>query len=365
MPPRDLRRTVEAIVWRHANGAKWRAIPAELGPWWRAGPLFIRLFRLRGGGGVVGAGSSSAWRSSTGPRSGRTPRPRVRPKKGDLARTGPARGARPLARRLRHQGVRDRRRAGARGRLRAGPGPSARAAGGARAPRPAPPRAAVGRRRSRLQLARLPRAGPGQRRTARDPDQGERGGRGLPRLHLRQPQPRRTSLGPAQGMARGRDPVREDRDQLPRRPPPRRHDGLAQALTGPRADCAAIGGPGAAVGGWDRFDPDRRRAMPRADSTDLRERALAACEAGGGRQSEVARRYRVGERTLSGWLKLAREEGRRHPKPRRGGRAPLGGEREALAALVRSGTTPPWPSTPTGSPSAPGSGAAPRPCAGR
>src|SRR3954454_10512965 len=74
--------------------------------------------------------------------------------------------------------------------------------------------------------------------------------------------------------------------------------------------------------------------MPRAYSTDLRERSLAAYEAGEGRQSEIARAYRIGERTLSGWLKLAREEGRRSPKPRRGGRAPLGGEREALAGLV-------------------------------
>ena len=74
--------------------------------------------------------------------------------------------------------------------------------------------------------------------------------------------------------------------------------------------------------------------MPRAYSTDLRERALDAYEGGEGSQSEVARRYRVGERTLSGWLKLVREEGRRSPKPRRGGRAPLGGEREALAGLV-------------------------------
>src|SRR3954462_12634484 len=74
--------------------------------------------------------------------------------------------------------------------------------------------------------------------------------------------------------------------------------------------------------------------MPRAYSTDLRERALAAYEAGGGRQSEIARLYRIGERTLSGWLELAREEGRRSPEPRRGGRAPLGGEREALAGLV-------------------------------
>jgi transposase len=74
--------------------------------------------------------------------------------------------------------------------------------------------------------------------------------------------------------------------------------------------------------------------MPRAYSTDLRERVLAAYEGGEGSQSEVAWRYRVGERTLSGWLKLAREDGRRHPKPRRGGRAPLGGERETLAGLV-------------------------------
>ena len=46
--------------------------------------------------------------------------------------------------------------------------------------------------------------------------------------------------------------------------------------------------------------------MPRAYSSDLRERALAAYEAGEGRQSEVARAYRIGERTLSGWLKVAR-----------------------------------------------------------
>src|SRR5947209_8165492 len=45
-PPRDLRRTVEAIVWRHENGARWRAVPAELGPWWRAAQLFIRWAKL-------------------------------------------------------------------------------------------------------------------------------------------------------------------------------------------------------------------------------------------------------------------------------------------------------------------------------
>src|SRR5215207_4601968 len=45
-PPRDLRRTLSAIVWRHQNGAKWRAIPADMGPWSRAAQTFIRWARL-------------------------------------------------------------------------------------------------------------------------------------------------------------------------------------------------------------------------------------------------------------------------------------------------------------------------------
>jgi transposase len=36
VPPKELRRTVSAILWRHQNGANWRSIPAELGPWWMA-----------------------------------------------------------------------------------------------------------------------------------------------------------------------------------------------------------------------------------------------------------------------------------------------------------------------------------------
>ena len=38
----NLRQTIEAILWRHQNGAKWRAIPGELGPWWKAAQTFIR-----------------------------------------------------------------------------------------------------------------------------------------------------------------------------------------------------------------------------------------------------------------------------------------------------------------------------------
>ena len=42
----NLRRTFEAIVWRMQNGAKWRAIPAELGPWWMAAQTFLRWSKL-------------------------------------------------------------------------------------------------------------------------------------------------------------------------------------------------------------------------------------------------------------------------------------------------------------------------------
>src|ERR1043165_2988999 len=45
-PPQDLRRTISAILWRHQNGAKWRAIPADLGPWSRAAQTFLRWARL-------------------------------------------------------------------------------------------------------------------------------------------------------------------------------------------------------------------------------------------------------------------------------------------------------------------------------
>jgi transposase len=46
VPPRHLRRTISAIIWRHDNGAKWRALPTELGPWWMAAQTFIRWARL-------------------------------------------------------------------------------------------------------------------------------------------------------------------------------------------------------------------------------------------------------------------------------------------------------------------------------
>jgi transposase len=73
--------------------------------------------------------------------------------------------------------------------------------------------------------------------------------------------------------------------------------------------------------------------MPGSYSIDLRERVLAACEAGEGSQGEIARRFRIGERTVSAWLRAARE-GRRGPKPHGGGRPPVGGRAATLAELV-------------------------------
>ncbi len=46
VPPSNLRRTKSAILWRHENGAKWRSLPSDLGPWWMAAQTFIRWARL-------------------------------------------------------------------------------------------------------------------------------------------------------------------------------------------------------------------------------------------------------------------------------------------------------------------------------
>ena len=32
-PIQNMRRSVEGVVWRHQNGAEWRAVPDEFGPW--------------------------------------------------------------------------------------------------------------------------------------------------------------------------------------------------------------------------------------------------------------------------------------------------------------------------------------------
>jgi transposase len=51
-PRKEERRTIEAIIWRLENGAKWRSIPAELGHWhhgylrFRLAPSQLLLKRL-------------------------------------------------------------------------------------------------------------------------------------------------------------------------------------------------------------------------------------------------------------------------------------------------------------------------------
>jgi transposase len=74
--------------------------------------------------------------------------------------------------------------------------------------------------------------------------------------------------------------------------------------------------------------------MPRPYSADLRERVLLACERREGTREAVARRFRVAASTVHDWLRVARAEGRRRPKPRARGSAPLDGRGTVLAELV-------------------------------
>src|ERR687886_2567223 len=63
-------------------------------------------------------------------------------------------------------------------------------------------------------------------------------------------------------------------------------------------------------------------SMPRAYSADLRERVLTAGERREGTQAVLARRFSVSEATVENWLRQARQEGRRAPKPHAGGPRP-------------------------------------------
>lgn len=73
--------------------------------------------------------------------------------------------------------------------------------------------------------------------------------------------------------------------------------------------------------------------MAGAYSTDLRERVLAAVEAGE-LPAAVAARFMVGRATVYRWVAAARDEGRRTAKPMSGGPLPAIRD-EAEAALLR------------------------------
>jgi transposase len=72
--------------------------------------------------------------------------------------------------------------------------------------------------------------------------------------------------------------------------------------------------------------------MPRPYATDLRRRALRACEHGRLSRARIAALFGVGETTLYRWQQVALREGRREAKPPRGGPAPRL-DAAALAAL--------------------------------
>src|SRR3712207_6050428 len=145
---KDLRQTIEAILWRHQNGAKWRSIPGELGPWWKAGrggrravveggpwwkaaPTFIRwahpgvwerlLDWVQKRGVARGMTGRRRPRQCLGPSTAPMRAPTRGRRAGKKAGRGggarPPRGAWPLSWRLRHQGLRDRGRPWSRRRL--------------------------------------------------------------------------------------------------------------------------------------------------------------------------------------------------------------------------------------------------------
>jgi transposase len=72
--------------------------------------------------------------------------------------------------------------------------------------------------------------------------------------------------------------------------------------------------------------------MPRAYSTDLRERVLVAVEAGEPADA-VADEFMVGRSSVYRWMAAARDEGRRAPKRLGGGPKPI--IRDAIEAALR------------------------------
>jgi len=79
--------------------------------------------------------------------------------------------------------------------------------------------------------------------------------------------------------------------------------------------------------------------MPKACSSDLRERVIEAVEEGASRR-EAAERFDVSPSSAVKWLCSWRREGRRASKPRGGSSSPLEDYSEKILALV--GEQPDW-----------------------
>lgn len=62
--------------------------------------------------------------------------------------------------------------------------------------------------------------------------------------------------------------------------------------------------------------------MPNPYSSDLRQRVLAACDAGALKRSEIAQQFQVSEAALYNWLRRRRESGTFAAKAHAGGHVP-------------------------------------------
>ena len=100
----------------------------------------------------------------------------------------------------------------------------------------------------------------------------------------------------------------------------------------------------------------------KAYSTDLRERVVAACDAGDATREQIADRFSVSVAWIRKLIRQRRETGSIEPRPHGGGRAPAFDGRARRGSARRSGPTmmPPWRNS-AGPPASP---AAPRPCTG-
>ena len=74
--------------------------------------------------------------------------------------------------------------------------------------------------------------------------------------------------------------------------------------------------------------------MPRAYSNDLRQRVIAACEAGTQPRREIAAQFQISEGTLYDWLRRFRAQGSYAPAPHAGG-IPSRLDERVLRDLVR------------------------------
>jgi hypothetical protein len=248
-PPQDLRRTISATLRRHQNGARWRAVPNGLGPRWRAAQVLVRWARAPAPGGVCWTlcGSGACGQLGTAFLDGTSAR--AHRKAAGAARRGDLELSETSVRRLAGLGAAMAPKPARSPTGLAAPPPcGSRPVGGTSCPGPSRP--STDRRAcpsGPWPTAATPAAASastsgGHGRAAGDPAAAARGAGRLPGLDPPPPRPGRAALGQAEGAARRRDPLREGRPKLPRRPLPGRRSRPPppQAMAGPNAEHGVI-----------------------------------------------------------------------------------------------------------------------------